>query len=197
MRTRLWFLKLLLILALAFGATWILFTQVVGLNRVTGDSMQPTLQPHDRLLSLRHASVTRDQIVVIQAPDAPAGTFYIKRVIGLPGDTIRVKDDQLYINGHTQKQPYLKASFIRQTLQGWAAANQKQGAAVQFTRDFDLQSNPATHSRRVPAGKYFVLGDNRLVSHDGRAFGFVDRAQITGVVTWRYWPLKQIQRFTP
>ncbi len=190
-----WFLKLLLILAVAFTAARLLMTQVIGNNQVSGDSMQPTLQSNDRLLSRRHASIAHNQIVVIKAPDAPAGTLYIKRVIGLPGDTVRVKNERLYLNGKLQKQPYLKTSFMRQEIQAWATLHHKEGTNIQFTQDFDLKSNRATHSTRVPAGKYFVMGDNRFVSHDGRAFGFISRAQIDSVVIWRYWPLTKMHTY--
>ncbi|WP_461214663.1 signal peptidase I [Lacticaseibacillus sp. GG6-2] len=190
-----WFLKLLLIMVIAFAAARLLMTQVLGNNQVSGDSMQPTLENNDRLLSLRHAKIARNKIVVIKAPDAPAGTLYIKRVIGMPGDTVRVKNERLYINGKQQAQPYLKPSFMRQEIQAWAMLNHKEGSNKPFTNDFDLKSNPATHSTRVPAGKYFVMGDNRFVSHDGRAFGFISRAQIESVVVWRYWPLNQMHTY--
>lgn len=190
-----WFLKLLALLVLVFAAGRLLMTQVLGNDKVSGDSMQPTLQGNDRLLSLRHTAITRNRIVVIKAPDAPAGTLYIKRVIGLPGDTVRVKNERLYINGKLQKQPYLKPAFMRREVQAWATLHHKAGTNVQFTKDFDLKSDPATHSARVPAGKYFVMGDNRFVSHDGRAFGFISRKQIDSVVFWRYWPLTKMHTY--
>ena len=60
--------------------------------------MEPNFEQGDRLIAFRHAKIKRNDVVIIKAPDAP-GEFYIKRVIGLPGDSVAVKNNELYING--------------------------------------------------------------------------------------------------
>lgn len=195
MRKHMWLLEVILMVLIAFAASQLVMTQVLAKDTVLGASMQPTLQNHDRLFSLRHKRVTRNAIVVIDAPDRKDAKLYIKRVIGLPGDRVRVHNEQLYVNGQRQAQPYLKTTFMRKEIKAWGQQTGKDTAGMQFTNDFDLASNKATHCPKVPAGEYFVMGDNRFISHDGRAFGFVTAAQVKSVVVWRYWPINQMQVF--
>ncbi|MCX2455868.1 signal peptidase I [Lacticaseibacillus nasuensis] len=157
---------------------------VISKDVVQGTSMQPTLEDGDRLYSARHHSIDRNDIVVIDAPDKP-GELYIKRVIGMPGDTVAVKHEKLYINGKQTKEPYLKSKFMAQEM---TAQN-----STYFTYDFSLQTLQSTHRATVPKGAYFVMGDNRLVSHDGRDFGFIAKNKIQSVVVWRYWPLNKMK----
>ncbi len=189
-----WFAQLLLIMVVAFAGARLLMTQVLSNDTVSGDSMQPTLNDKNRLISLRHHSIKRNDIVVLEAPDV-AGELYIKRVIGMPGDSVAVKNEKLYINGKLTPQPYLKSSFMAKEIMDWGKAYNKNTTGVQFTSDFDLKTNKATQSQRVPKGEYFVMGDNRFVSHDGRAFGFIKKSSIQSVVVWRYWPLTQMKTY--
>jgi signal peptidase I len=94
----------------------------------------------------------RQQIIVFRAP-LPGNPDFIKRVIGLPGDTLQVKKGVVYINGKTLDEPY------RQDPPN------------------PLETRPAL---RIPAGKYFMMGDNRENSYDSRYWGFVPRANIIG-----------------
>lgn len=87
-------LYFLILVAILFGLRHYVFTPVV----VKGDSMDPTLADGERVIALKNTEVKRFDIVTFPAPDDP-GKNYIKRVIGLPGDTIEYKSDQLYING--------------------------------------------------------------------------------------------------
>ncbi|WP_262315653.1 signal peptidase I [Lacticaseibacillus parakribbianus] len=160
-------------------------------NVIDGTSMEPTLHPGDRVVAVRRASVTRNDIVILHGPDDPDRT-YIKRVIGLPGDFVWVKNERLYINGQQVAQPYLKPKFMAASVRLWAK-QQHVTTSGHFTDDFTLATLKATHRATVPAGSYFVMGDNRRVSYDSRNFGFVDRAGIIGVVKWRYWPLSKAQ----
>lgn len=119
--------------------------------------------------------------------------LYIKRVIGLPGDTIRSYHDKLYVNGKRVPQSYLTASFSKTALR---EHNKKYDENEKyFTKDFSLKTLAATRSVRVPANTYFVLGDNRVVSHDSRSFGFLPAANIQSVVILRYWPLGKITTY--
>lgn len=117
--------------------------------------------------------------------------LYIKRVIGLPGDTVESKHDKLYVNGKKVAQPYLDKAFSDAALKRY---NMSKGLTEKyFTEDFSLDTLASTHTHRVPAGHYFVMGDNRIISHDSTDFGFVPKENIQSVVVMRYWPLTSIK----
>lgn len=174
----------LLLLIVVFIGVFFSTRYFVANDIVSGNSMQPTLQSGQRLLSLKHKRPQRFDIIVLDAPDH-SGELYIKRVIGMPGDTIAVKDDHLYINGKQQAEPYLQTAFAKRELAQYTKAYHLK----HFTANFDLQHLKSTQAKRVPAHSYFVMGDNRLISNDGRAFGFITQAQVESVIVWRYWPL--------
>ncbi|MFD1485092.1 signal peptidase I [Lacticaseibacillus baoqingensis] len=180
----------LLCLAVIFIGVFVSTRCLISNDIVAGNSMQPTLESGQRLISLKQKKPRRFDIIVLNAPDAP-GALYIKRVIGVAGDRITVKADQLYLNGQKQTEPYLNTAFAKRELRAFAQADKAQT----FTPDFSLATLKATHQTTVPAGHYFVMGDNRLVSHDGRAFGFITAKQVQSVVIWRYWPLDRLKTF--
>lgn len=190
-----WLVQLLLIALIAFAGSCFLMTEVLSKDTVSGDSMQPTLEDNDRLISLRHQKIAHNEIVVLDAPDRKGGLLYIKRIIGMPGDTVRVENERLYINGKLQSQPYLKTRFMRAEIKAWGKSTGKNITGMHFTDDFDIATNKATMSQKVPQNEYFVMGDNRFVSHDGRAFGFIKASAIRSVVLWRYWPLVRMKIF--
>ena len=103
LRTILEFLVLFIVI---FFATQLLMKYVVSKDVVQGTSMQPTLENGERLYSVRVMQPKRNDIVVINAPDRPK-SLYIKRVIGMPGDTVSAKNDKLYVNGKAIAEPYL------------------------------------------------------------------------------------------
>nr|WP_204122942.1 signal peptidase I [Lacticaseibacillus mingshuiensis] len=173
--------------AIAVLGVQYLTTEVIGNDTVVGTSMNPTLAPDDKVITLRHKKITRNAIVVLDAPDEP-GSYYIKRVVGLPGETVEVKDEKLYIDGKQVAQPYLNDAFMRQAVKAWQTTHDTVGQGVSFTDNFKLKE-------KVPAGHYFVLGDDRRVSHDSRDFGFVKKSAIRGVVALRYWPLNHMKFF--
>lgn len=177
----------LLVLALVFVAVFTSTRYFIANDIVSGNSMAPTLQSNQRLISIKHHQPTRFDIVVLTEPVAPH-TLFIKRVIGLPGDTIKMANDHLWINGKRVNEPYLNTTFAKKELA------QAQPTKT-FTTDFSLATLKTTHTTKVPAGQYFVMGDNRLVSYDSRGFGFVPKANIESVVLWRYWPITQIRGF--
>ncbi|MCI1892992.1 MAG: signal peptidase I [Schleiferilactobacillus harbinensis] len=175
-----WFLQTLGLTAVFVGIVALLFSFVLSNDQVSGPSMQPTFESGDRVIALRHDKIDRGDVVVLDAPDAP-GTLYIKRVIGMPGDTVESKNDVMYINGKKLAQPYLK-DYESELPTG-----------VQYTDDFSLASKG--FGNNVPKGEYFVMGDHRNVSKDSRIFGYVKASKIVGVVKLRYWPLTQIKTF--
>ena len=104
---------------------------------------------------------------------------YIKRVIGLPGDTVEYKDDQLYINGKPYDEPYLdqyKSELTEGTL----------------TQDFTLQDVDPT-LEVIPEGYVFVMGDNRRYSKDSRHIGIVSEEKIIGNTSIVFWPISEMK----
>lgn len=135
---------------------------------VSGDSMVPTLKDKQLLLlnkiNYRINDIERYDIVVIKIDKKEI----IKRIIGLPGETIEYRNNTLYINGHEEKNNY---DFE--------------------TSDFNLKS--ICNCEQIPDDKYLVLGDNRKVSADSRIIGLIDRADIEGNVNISLWPIKKVK----
>lgn len=171
-----WLLELIIIMVVMFTGVQLLFHYVLAKDIVTGPSMEPTFYDNDRLITYRLDKIKRGSVIVLDAPDDP-GSLYIKRVIGLPGDKITAKNDQLYINGKKYNEPYLK----------------KYATDGNFTTDFSLEALYGRHT--VPKNSYFVMGDNRPVSKDSRRIGFIKKDDINGVVKLRYWPLNRLKIF--
>ena len=140
---------------------------------VSGTSMYPTLHNGDRMILSKIGDINRFDVVVLKAPDE--NVEYIKRVIGMPGDTLEMKQGILYINGKKIEQPFINTEAL-----------QKQTV---FIDDFTLQS--LIGETKIPAGKYFVMGDNRGVSRDSRMIGLIDRKAIEGKAVFTIWPMNQ------
>ena len=141
---------------------------------VSGASMYPTLHNGDRMVLSKVGDIHRFDVVILKAPDE--NVEYIKRVIGMPGDTVEMKNGVLYINGKKVDQPFINTEALaKQTV---------------FIDDFTLES--LTGEAKVPEGKYFVLGDNRGVSKDSRMIGFIDRSAIEGKAVFTIWPFGRI-----
>lgn len=149
------------------------FTPVI----VKGSSMDPTLADSERVITLKNTSIERFDIVTFPAPDTEDKN-YIKRVIGLPGDTIEYKDDVLYINGTATEEAYLD-EFKAELTDGFP-----------LTYDFTLEE--LTGETQVPEGQLFVMGDNRRVSKDSRKIGFINQKDISGDVKFIFWPVNKI-----
>nr|WP_236700822.1 signal peptidase I [Agrilactobacillus composti] len=175
------FLEIVVVFLVVFGIGRLLTTYVIAERQVVGASMAPTFADGDRAMALRHGTIKRGSIVMLKAPDEP-GFFYIKRVIGLPGDNVVAKNDTIYVNGNKLKEPYLNAY------------KQKLPAGTLFTQNFTYQGlfNKGDH---IPKNQYFVMGDNRNISKDSRMLGTIKKSAIIGVVKFRYWPLNQLTIF--
>jgi signal peptidase I len=133
--------------------------------RIPSASMEPTLVEGDRLWARRATVLGRGEIVVFRPPDRP-GEDYIKRVVGLPGDTIAIRRQRVFINGTRLEEPYSVHRSPRRRLP-----------------DVDDRA-PMT----VPADCYFVMGDNRDNSRDSRYFGPVPVTLVYGRAYKLYWP---------
>ena len=139
---------------------------------VHGRSMDPTFGERQFLIVSRvhywFEQPERGDVVVFHAP-SKLDEDYIKRVIGVPGDRIEFRDQQLYVNDEVLDEPYLTE------------------ACSQFSCRDEVWDN-------VPRDSYFVLGDNRNSSVDSRrvSVGFVKRELMVGKVLFRYWPLEKL-----
>ena len=143
-------------------------TFIAEIRYIPSDSMQPTLEVGDRLLveklSYHFHSPQRTELVVFKAPpELKAQNLHddlIKRVVGIPGDVIQIRNGQTLINGKVVSEPYLKEQPI-------------------------YNYGPVT----VPQHQYFVLGDNRNHSYDSHLWGFVPKQNIIGHAALRIYPL--------
>lgn len=140
---------------------------------VSGQSMYPTLHNGDHMIMSKLGGINRFDVVILKAPDEDKE--YIKRVIGMPGDTVEVKSGVLYINGKVVEQPFINSDNSKKTV---------------FIDDFTLKE--LTGVDKVPEGKYFVMGDNRGVSKDSRMIGFIDASAIEGKAAFTVWPINRI-----
>lgn len=181
-------LPVVIIIALIFLARMFVFSPV----KVEGHSMDPTLHDKQRLITSKISNLERQDIITTKEPDNQ-NLYVVKRIIGLPGDHVEMKNNVLTINGKEYDEPYLdefKEKFKKDKLfeeYSYNSAFQEQAAnANSFTNDFEVT---------VPNNQYFVLGDNRLISKDSRIFGFVDKSLIQGKVVLRFWPLNEIKLF--
>jgi len=136
---------------------------------VHGQSMEPNLHEKERvivdLVTYRFRAPQRGEIIVLRLPDSHTDPL-IKRVVGLPGDTIEITNGKVYINDELLSEPYLN-----------------QDTPGQVTRQI------------VPEEHVFVLGDNRGSSNDSRYFGMVPYENIVGRAWLRYWPPSDIGVF--
>jgi signal peptidase I len=169
-----WSKALLIAFGLAAIIRFFLFTPIV----VDGESMMPTLKNGDRMVVNKIGYMVgepdRYDIVVFHAPEQKN---YIKRVIGLPGDHVEYKNDQLYVNGEAMEEPYLdqyKSEITEGTL----------------TDDFTLEE--ITQETEIPKGYIFVMGDNRRYSKDSRHIGLVKIDEVIGNTNIVFWPLNEI-----
>lgn len=181
-------LPVVIIIILIFLARMYVFSPV----KVEGHSMDPTLHDNQRLITSKISSLDRQDIITTKEPDNQ-NIYVVKRIIGLPGDRVEMKNNVLTINGKEYDEPYLdefKEKFKQDKLAeeySYSKAFQEQAAnATSFTNDFNVT---------VPKNNYFILGDNRLISKDSRIFGFVDQSLIQGKVVLRFWPLDKIKLF--
>lgn len=136
--------------------------------------MEPTLHTGDRLIiskvSYKLESIKRGDIVVLNSPKNP-DVEYIKRVIGLPGDIILVKDNNIYLNNSLLEETYISAK------------------TNVWEYGFTKEDMPYT----VPENYVFVMGDNRPRSSDSREFGPIPISSIVGKAVFRYYPGNSIQ----
>jgi signal peptidase I len=160
----LWGRDMLFSLAVSFFIITFLYQPV----RVEGTSMMPRLGDQDRLFINKFVyhfeSIHRGDVVVFHYPRDPQKS-YIKRVIALPGDELRIDDGRTYVNGRLLPEPYVPRKF------------------------HDSRSQDAMV---IPPDQYFVMGDHRSISSDSRDFGPVSGELIYGKAAFVYWPAEDM-----
>jgi signal peptidase I len=166
MGVMLWFRDLLV----ATVASVLIITFLYQPVRVEGISMLPRLENRDRLFINKFVyhveSIKRGDVVVFLHPSPlDPRQSYIKRVVALPGDHIRIDGGRVFVNGNLVREPYVPPAYR------------------------DYHSMPETI---VPTDCYFVLGDHRNVASDSRDFGPVDRSLIYGKAVFIYWPARDV-----
>ena len=161
----------------------ILFNVFVQRVQVSGHSMDPTLKTNEKLFALKHVPIDRFDIVVAKEKTDDENIFIIKRVIGLPGDTVEYKKDQLYVNGKKMNEPYLN-SFKEKLKDGslidYFTKINSNYANFDFNTDYltvDSSGND-TFKVTLKSDEYFLLGDDRPISKDSRAVGPIKKSDI-------------------
>ena len=138
---------------------------IVQAFKVEGNSMSPTLEDSERYfvdkITYRYSQVERGDIVALHYPSEPKRTF-VKRIIGLPGETIEIQRGKVMIDGRLISEPYLPRG---------------------------RRSRESLIAVTIPDGHYFVMGDNRRVSYDSRSWGCVPSGYIVGRFILCYWPV--------
>lgn len=174
-------------IAIGLAIALLLRAFVVTVARVDGPSMEPNLVNNERMIVLRQSPIKHLSVIVFDAygedPSAKTkGTDYVKRVIGLPGDTVSSKNGDLYVNGKLVKQNFISKSERTSGTGNWDL------------KSLSSQWNEYNGVTKVPKGQYFVMGDHRSVSNDGRYWGFVSKKNIIGVVKVPFWETDKTQR---
>ena len=168
--------EFVVILAVAFALVFGFVKPVVADSfYVPSGSMEPTLHgcegcTNDRVLVNKLAydlsDVERGDIVVFESP--VDGDVLIKRAVGLPGDTLEIRDGKLYLNGGPKDEPYLHP---------------------------DARNSSSFGPVTVPEGHFFAMGDNRMGSTDSRSYGAVPEGNLIGEAKVRYWPPDRLNLF--
>jgi signal peptidase I len=160
---RSWSRDLLMSIAISMFIILFLYQPV----RVEGTSMLPMLQDQDRLFinkfAYRFEAIHRGDVVVFLYPHDHSKS-YIKRVIALPGDDLRIDHGTVWVNGVKLDESYVPARF---------------------------EDDRSQAEMVIPQGEYFVMGDHRSISSDSRDFGPVPRSLIYGKAAFVYWPVDQ------
>jgi signal peptidase I len=158
-----WVKDILLALVIAVLMVVFLYQPV----KVEGTSMQPQLDDQERIFVnkfiYRFGEIRRGDVVVFYYPKDPSKSF-IKRVVGLPGETVGIRHGRVYINGKLLEEPYVLSHFQ------------------------DADSYPSVE---IKEGQYYMLGDHRNASNDSRSWGVVPRENIFGKAVFCYWPIEK------
>jgi len=167
------FLDIIEVIVFAIAIFLFIYLLLVQPHKIKGDSMQPNYPNGEYLLTdkvtYRFKNPQRGDVIVFEAPGTN-GDEYIKRIIGLPGEKIKIFQEKVYINGNPLKEDYLNQS---------------------------IRTDPGSFLKDslevvIPPNNFIALGDNRNASSDSRAWGFVPKENIRGRAWFIYWPINSI-----
>ncbi|GIP14526.1 signal peptidase I [Paenibacillus montaniterrae] len=177
-----WIKAIAIAVVLVFIVRTFLFSPFI----VDGASMEPNFHTKERvivnLLIYKISKPSYGDVVVFDVPEE--GRRFIKRVIGVPGDTIEVHGDDVYVNGERIEEPYLEEAI---------AESHERGETYNGQSDYFSFPNDYYQDNVVPEGHYFVMGDNRSDSKDSRAIGYVSEDEIIGRADIVMWPLAELK----
>jgi signal peptidase I len=160
----LWFRDLLI----SAFASVLIITFLYQPVRVEGTSMLPRLEDSDRLFINKFVyhftAIERGDVVVFRPPSDPERS-YIKRVIALPGDRLRIDHGRVIVNGKLIREPYVPLEY---------------------------RDNRSMAEITIPSDSFFMMGDHRNISYDSRSFGAVPRSLIYGKAVFVYWPRRDL-----
>ncbi len=160
-------------LLLAVGLAMVIIIFLYQPVKVEGTSMAPLLTDQERIFInkfvYRFEPIERGDIVVFWYPLDRSKSF-IKRVVGLPGESVEIRQGRVYVNGKRLEEPYVPPPFADASTFG-----------------------PVS----VPPGEYFVMGDHRASSNDSRVFGTVPSRYIYGKAVFAYWPVNRFGSILP
>lgn len=191
---------------LAFGIR----TFVAEARYIPSGSMLPTLQINDRLIidkiSYHFQDLHRGDIVVFNPTETLKQEHYkdafIKRVIGLPGDTVKIEEGRVYINEKPLEEPYT-AQTDHANPEGLAGLVATPGTSVDVCKNKppyfvkQEQGSETVWTATVPPDSYLVMGDNRNNSYDSRCWGVVAHDDIIGRAVVRFWPPQRVGGINP
>ena len=158
-------LEALALVCVAFALALTLKTYVAEAYEIKGRSMEPSFHNGERVVVLKaFYDVDRTDVIVFSSTRDPSKDL-IKRVIGLPGETVEIREGAVFVNGRPLQEEYVESSLF----------------------DNDRQT--------VPNDCYYVLGDNRPDSHDSRVFKSIPKESVKGKVVVRWWPVADFRLF--
>lgn len=170
-----WLLDLAETLAIAGAIFFVIYAFLIRPFEVNGASMFPTFKNGEfvftNLLSQRFGPFQRGDVIVFKAPPSQ-DKDYIKRIIGLPGDTIKIQNGSVYLNGKKLNESAYLSSSVVTGARGFAHEGE------------DVKVSPQN---------YFVMGDNRVYSSDSRDWGLVSFDKVIGKSEFVYWPIPNMR----
>lgn len=168
------FTEILVISTTIFAVVYVFVGQLL---EVSGNSMFPTYHDKEKMVaekvSLKYNPIQRGEVVIFQHPNYQEKHLLIKRVIGLPGETLVLRNGLVYVNDEKLDEPYIESNVVTKQLENGLI---KEGEEYE-----------------IPSDSYVLLGDNREQSTDSRYFGAVKRENIIGRPILVYYPLKSLR----
>lgn len=163
-------LEIFEILFVALASIYLVYAFIAQPFRVEGSSMEPNFSSGDYLIvdeiSYQFRNPDRGEVIVLKNPTNDS-EFFIKRIVGLPGEEVVIRGSRVYIDNELIEEEYLP-----------------EGLALKEDYVFSLNDE-----------QYFVMGDNRLQSYDSRSWGPLSRDGIVGIVRVRFWPVVELESY--